>query len=87
MLSSVAVISSDLIASSRRSLRARPNRKSTRFASHHAISASRAKPESPRSRMRTRGQRRRIRATMRATSSIAPAAPSIFDRRSFAASR
>ena len=39
-------------------MRARPNRKSTRLASHQAISASRAKPESPRSRMRTRGQRR-----------------------------
>ena len=34
---------------------ARPNRKSTPLFSHHAISASRAKPESARSRMRTRG--------------------------------
>jgi len=41
-----ACISSALIAGSSRSLRARPSRKSTRFAAHHAISASRAKPES-----------------------------------------
>ena len=35
---------------------AKPNRKSTLLFSHHAISASRAKPESARSRMRTFGQ-------------------------------
>ena len=49
------------ISSTRRGLRARPKTKSTRFASHQAISASRAKPLSARSRMRTRGQRARIR--------------------------
>jgi hypothetical protein len=70
-LSNFAIISSVLIACSSLSLRARPNRKSTRFASHQAISASRAKPESPRSRTRVFGQRRRICTTMRATSSIA----------------
>ena len=41
-----------------RSFFARPNRKSTPFASHQAISSSRAKPLSARNRMRTRGQRR-----------------------------
>ncbi len=40
-------------------------RKSTRLASHHAISSSRQKPLSARSRMRTRGQRARIWPTMR----------------------
>src|SRR5690606_3095688 len=48
---------------------------------------SRAKPESPRSRMRVRGQRPRIWPTMRATSSTAPAAASWLDRLSRAASR
>jgi hypothetical protein len=57
------------------------------LASHHAISASRQKPLSPRSRMRTRGQRARIWLTMRATSSTDPAAPSMSARRNFAASR
>jgi hypothetical protein len=37
--------------------------------------------------MRVRGQRRRIWATIRITSSSAPAEASMFDRRSFAASR
>jgi hypothetical protein len=68
-------------------LRARPNRKSTLLASHHAISSSRAKPLSARSRIFTRGQRARICATMRATSSVAPALASMLARRSFAASR
>ena len=49
--------------------------------------ASRAKLGSPRSRMRTRGQRRRICATIRTTSSTAPAEASMLERRSFAASR
>ena len=66
---------------------ARPKTKSTRCASHQAMVASRAKPESARSRMRTLGQRARIRRTMRSTSSTAPAEPSMFDRRSLAASR
>src|SRR5690606_34390452 len=68
-------------------VRARPKRKSTRLVSHQAISPSRAKPESPRSRMRVRGQRPRIWPTMRATSSTAPAAASWLDRLSRAASR
>ena len=55
------------------------------FASHHAISSSRAKPLSARSTIRTFGQRRRMWATRRATSSFAPA--SMFERRSFAAKR
>src|SRR3954449_7211581 len=42
--SSAAAASSALISSTSRVLRARPNRKSTALASHHAISASRAKP-------------------------------------------
>ena len=37
--------------------------------------------------MRTRGQRARIRATMRATSSSAPTEASMFERLSCAASR
>jgi hypothetical protein len=37
--------------------------------------------------MRVLGQRRRICATIRATSSTDPAAPSMFERRSLAASR
>ena len=75
------------ISSTRRGLRARPKTKSTRFASHQAISASRAKPLSARSRIRTRGQRARIWPTMRATSSTAPAEASMLERRSLAASR
>ena len=55
--------------------------------SRHAISAARAKPESARKRMRARGQRARIRATIRAISSLAPALPSIFEGLSLAASR
>src|SRR6516164_8165305 len=50
----VAVISSGITALFSRALPARPNTKSTRLASHHAISFSRAKPLSPRSRMRVR---------------------------------
>jgi hypothetical protein len=57
------------------------------LASHHAISASRAKPESARSNTRTRGQHARTWATIRATSSTAPAAASMLERRSLAASR
>jgi len=48
---------------------------------------SRQKPLSARSRTRTRGQRARMRPTMRASSSVAPAEASMFDRRSFAPSR
>jgi len=75
------------MCSTSRGLRARPNRKSTRFSSHQTISASRAKPPSPRSTMRTRGQQARTWPTMRATSSTAPAEASMFERLSFAASR
>jgi hypothetical protein len=42
------------------------------LASHHAMSSSRAKPESTRRTTCTRGQRARIWATMRSTSSTAP---------------
>jgi hypothetical protein len=75
------------ISSTSRGLRARPNRKSTRLASHQLISSSRQKPESPRSRMRTRGQRARICATIRAISCVAPALPSMLDGLSLAASK
>ncbi len=51
------------------------------------MSASRAKPESARSRISTCGQRSRMRATIRATSSSAPALASMFERLSRAASR
>jgi hypothetical protein len=51
------------------------------------ISASRAKPPSPRRMIRTRGQRPRICPTMRATSSTAPAEASMLARLSLAASR
>jgi hypothetical protein len=64
-------------------LRGRPNRKSTALFSHQAISASRAKPESARSRIRTAGQRCRMPATIRATSSMLPALASISAGRSF----
>ena len=74
------------MAPTKRSLRASPKTKSTRLASHPRISASRAKPESARSKISTRGQRARIWATMRATSSTAPGDASMFERRSFAAS-
>jgi hypothetical protein len=56
------------------------------LASHQLISASRAKLESARSRISTRGQRARIWAMIRATSSTAPAEASMFERRSLAAS-
>jgi hypothetical protein len=49
--------------------------------------ASRAKPLPARSRIRARGQWWRIRPTMRATSSTAPAEASMSARRSLAASR
>jgi hypothetical protein len=45
---------------SSRALRAKPKTKSTRFCSHQNISVSRAKPESARSTILTRGQRARI---------------------------
>ena len=47
--------------------------RTTPLCSHQTISASRATPESARSRKRTRGHRARIWAKMRATSSSAPA--------------
>src|SRR6516165_2918683 len=53
-------------------------------ASHQAMSSSRQKPLSARSRMCTFGHRLRIWAMMRATSFTAPSAASIFARRSFA---
>jgi hypothetical protein len=56
------------------------------LASHQLISASRAKPESARSRIWTLGQRARIWAMIRATSSTAPADASMFERLSLAAS-
>jgi hypothetical protein len=49
--------------------------------------SSRAKPLSARSSTFTRGQAARMRPTMRAISSTAPALASMFARRSFAASR
>jgi hypothetical protein len=66
---------------------AKPNRKSTTLTSHQLISASGANAESARSTMRTSGQRARIRVTMRAVSSTAPADPSMSARRSFDANR
>jgi len=51
--------SSAAISAASRRLRASPNTKSTRFFSHQAIIASRAKPESARKRMRVFGQRAR----------------------------
>jgi len=86
-LSLRASTSSAPIVRVRRTFLASPKMKSTPLASHHAIIASRAKPESARRMMRTSGQRARICATMRAISSIAPAAPSMFAGRSFAASK
>src|ERR1700730_2168683 len=71
-LCSAAWASSLLISSTKRRFLARPNRKSTPLVSHQVISPSRAKPESARSRMRTLGQRRRIWATIRATSATLP---------------
>jgi hypothetical protein len=49
--------------------------------------SSRAKPESARSRILTRGQRARIWPTMRSTSNTAPEEASMFERLSLAASR
>ena len=86
-LSSSAAASSAAISATRRWFLARPNRKSTPSASHQLIKASRANPESARSTMRTSGQRARIRVTMRAVSSTAPADPSMSARRSFDANR
>src|SRR5262249_40107347 len=82
-----AASNSGEIAVVRRAFLARPNRKSTPFLSHHPINSSRANPESARSRMRTRGQRVRMRAAMRATSSTAPALASMFEGRNLAAKR
>jgi hypothetical protein len=48
---------------------------------------SRAQPESARSMTAVRGQRARIWAVIRATSSTAPADASMLERRSFAANR
>jgi hypothetical protein len=56
-----------------------------RLAPRHEL--VRAKPESARSRILTCGHRARIWPTMRATSSLAPADASRFERRSLAASR
>jgi Transposase DDE domain group 1 len=86
-LSSRAIMSSAPIARLRRAFLASPKMKSTPLASHHAISASRAKPESARKMIRTSGQRPRICATMRAISSTAPADASMLARRSWAAKR
>jgi hypothetical protein len=55
--------------------------------SHQAISSSRAKPESARSKICTRGQACRIRSMIRATSWTAPAEASRFEGRSRAASK
>jgi len=79
--------SSLAISAIRRSFFCRPNRKYTPLASHQAINSSRANPLSARRRMRTCGQRRRICATMRATSCTAPAAASMRAGRSLAANR
>jgi hypothetical protein len=57
------------------------------LSSHQRINPSRQKPESARSTMRVFGHRARTCQTMRSTSSIAAAAPSMFAGRSFAASR
>src|SRR5262245_25291368 len=65
----------------------KPNTKCTPFASHHAINSSRANPLSARTTMRTRGQRLRMWATMRATSSTEPAEASMSARRSLAANK
>ena len=51
------------------------------------MSDSRAKPLSARRMNFTRGQRARIRATIRATSSTAPAEASMGERRSLATKR
>src|SRR5438067_2308519 len=64
-----------------------PKRKCTELASHQAISSSRAKPLSARNMMRTFAHRSRICATMRATSSTAPAAASTLAARSLAANK
>src|SRR5215470_17786989 len=73
LLASALAISPEILAINRVFL-ANPKRKCTPFASHQAINSSRAKPLSARTRMRTLGQRSRMWATMRATSSKAPSA-------------
>lgn len=85
-LSKAASARSASISATSQMLRARPNRQLTRLCSHHAIKASRAKPELARNTIFTSGQCLRICPTMRSTSSRAPAAPSMFERRSFEAS-
>jgi IS5 family transposase len=82
-----AAANSSAMAPTKRSLRARPKTSSTPFASHQAMSSSRANPESARNRMLTLGQRARIWPALRSTSSLAPAQASRFERRSLAASR
>lgn len=86
-LSSIASASSVSISATGRWFLARPNRKSTLFPSHQRISSSRQKPLSGRSKMRVRGQWLQICVIIRSISSHAPAAPSMFERRSLAASR
>ena len=54
--------------------------------SHHAMVRSLQKPESPRTVIRTPGQRARIRSTTRFNSPSAPFAASIFERRTRTAS-
>ena len=70
-----------------RAFRAGPNRESTRFASRHAISSSRANPESASNTTRVSGHRARNRTTTRAASPTAPAAPSMCAGRSRDAGR
>lgn len=82
-----AAFSSRAILATSRSFLASPNTYSTPLSSHHAINSSRANPESALSQISTLGQRERIPATMRATSSREPAAASLLERRSLAASR
>jgi hypothetical protein len=57
------------------------------LASHQTITVSRQQPLSARSKMRARGQRARIWLMMRVISSTEPAAASMLERRSLAASR
>src|SRR5690606_22434572 len=85
-LSTAASSSASAMLRTSRTLRARPNRKSTELASHQAISSSRAKPESARSTMRTFGQRWRKWRTMRSISCTEPAAASMLAGRSLAQS-
>jgi hypothetical protein len=86
LFASALAISLEISAINRGFL-ANPKRKWTPFASHQAIIASRVKPLSARSRMRTFGQRSRMWATMRATSSTAPSAASMLATRSLEANR